>query len=160
MAPPVLREPDAAARSRLVRLPNGDYVPSLNGVIDAPEWSFDYGSSDGQGETMGAVTGRCEGILLGRKTYEMFEPTWSTRTVEDDPGAPFFNDTMKYVVSSTFTEDDATWRNSRVLGPYDADAIRKGSSTDIERDSRVEAGSAERDAYGIHGRTSAHRAHR
>ena len=32
----MLREPDAAARSRLVRLPNGDYVPSLNGVIDAP----------------------------------------------------------------------------------------------------------------------------
>ena len=21
----------------------------------------------------------------------MFEPAWSTRTVEDDPGAPFFN---------------------------------------------------------------------
>jgi hypothetical protein len=26
---------------------------------------------------------------------------WSTRTVEDDPGAPFFNDTAKYVVSGT-----------------------------------------------------------
>jgi hypothetical protein len=34
----------------------------------------------------------------------MFEPGWSTRTVEDDPGAPFFNDTTKYVVSATLTE--------------------------------------------------------
>jgi hypothetical protein len=29
--------------------------------------------------------------------HEMFEPAWSTRTVEDDPGAPFFNDTTKYL---------------------------------------------------------------
>jgi dihydrofolate reductase len=42
--------------------------------------------------------------------------------VEDDPGAPFFNDTTKYVVSGTLTT--ATWRNSKLIGPYDADAIR------------------------------------
>jgi dihydrofolate reductase len=52
----------------------------------------------------------------------MFEPAWSTRTVEDDPGAPFFNDTTKYVVSGTLT--DATWRNSKIIGAYDAAAIR------------------------------------
>ena len=38
------------------------------------------------GEAIGAVTERSRGILLGRMTYEMFEPAWSTRTVEDDPG--------------------------------------------------------------------------
>ena len=47
---------------------------------------------------------------------------WSTRTVEDDPGAPFFNDTTKYVVSSTLTT--ATWRNSKIVGPYDRETIR------------------------------------
>jgi dihydrofolate reductase len=52
----------------------------------------------------------------------MFEPAWSKRTVEDDPGAPFFNDTTKYVVSATLT--NPTWRNSKVVGPYDPDAIR------------------------------------
>ena len=62
------------------------------------------------------------GILLGRTTYEMFEPAWSTRTVEDDPGAPFFNDTTKYVVSGTLT--DPTWSNSTVIGAYDPDTIR------------------------------------
>jgi dihydrofolate reductase len=95
---------------------------SLDGVVDAPTWTFDYGFDEKMGEAIGAVTDRSQGILLGRKTYEMFEPAWSTRTVEDDPGAPFFNDTTKYVVSGTLT--DATWRNSQIVGPYDPDAIR------------------------------------
>ncbi len=95
---------------------------SLDGVIDAPTWTFDYGFDPQMGEVLGAVTGRSRGVLLGRKTYEMFEPAWSTRTVEDDPGAPFFNDTTKYVVSSTLT--DGTWRNSQIVGPYDPDTIR------------------------------------
>jgi dihydrofolate reductase len=95
---------------------------SLDGVIDAPTWTFDYGFLPQMEEAVGAVTERCRGILLGRTTYEMFEPAWSTRTVEDDPGAPFFNDTTKYVVSSTLTT--ATWRNSKIIGPYNPDAIR------------------------------------
>ena len=96
---------------------------SLDGVIDAPTWTFDYGFDPKMAEAIGAVTARCRGILLGRTTYEMFEPAWSTRTAEDDPGAPFFNDTMKYVVSATLTS--ATWRNSELVGPYDAETIRR-----------------------------------
>jgi dihydrofolate reductase len=95
---------------------------SLDGVIDAPTWTFDYGFHPKMGEAIGAVTERCRGILLGRTTYEMFEPAWSTRTVEDDPGAPFFNDTAKYVVSATLTT--ATWRNSKIIGQYDPATIR------------------------------------
>ncbi|MGH7613566.1 MAG: dihydrofolate reductase family protein [Gemmatimonadales bacterium] len=37
--------------------------------------------------------------------------------------APFFNDTTKYVVTSTLT--NATWRNSTILGSYDPAAIRR-----------------------------------
>ena len=96
---------------------------SLDGVIDAPTWTFEYGFDPKMGETLAAITTASTGILLGRATLEMFEPAWSTRTAEDDPGAPFFNDTTKYVVSGTL--EDATWRNSKILGPYDADAIRK-----------------------------------
>ena len=96
---------------------------TLDGVIDAPTWTFDFEFLPQMGEAIGAVTGRCDGILLGRVTYEMFEPAWSVLTVEEDPGAPFFNDTTKYVVSSTLT--DATWRNSKIIGPYDPDKIRK-----------------------------------
>ena len=96
---------------------------SLDGVIDAPTWAFDYGFDPAMGAAIGAVTERSRAILLGRMTYEMFEPAWSVRTVEDDPGAPFFNDTTKYVVSSTLAE--GSWRNSEILGAYDPDAIRR-----------------------------------
>ena len=96
---------------------------SLDGVIDTPTWTFDYGFDPKMGEAIAAVTEGCRGILLGRTTYEMFEPAWSQRTVEDDPGAPFFNDTIKYVVSGTLAS--ATWKNSQVLGPYDPEAIRR-----------------------------------
>jgi dihydrofolate reductase len=104
---------------------------SLDGVIDAPSWSFDYGFLPQMEKALGAVTDRSRAILLGRTTYEMFEPAWSTRTVEDDPGAPFFNDTTKYVVSSTLTK--ATWRNSKILGPYNPDAIR-GLKDEVDGD--------------------------
>jgi dihydrofolate reductase len=96
---------------------------TLDGVIDAPTWTFEYGFLPEMGEAIGAFTQRCTGILLGRTTYEMFEPAWSTRTAEDDPGAPFFNDTTKYVVSGTLT--NPTWRNSEVIGPYDPERIRR-----------------------------------
>ena len=104
---------------------------TFDGVIDAPTWGFDYGFDPKMGNAIGAVTSRCRAILLGRTTYQMFEPAWSTRTVEDDPGAPFFNDTIKYVVSSTLTTP--TWRNSQILGPYDPGAIRR-LKDDVEGD--------------------------
>jgi dihydrofolate reductase len=100
---------------------------SLDGVIDTPTWTADYGFDPRMGEAIAASMAGCEGILLGRATYEMFEPAWSQRTVEDDPGAPFFNDTGKYVVSGTLTS--ASWQNSTVVGPYDADAIRRLKNT-------------------------------
>jgi dihydrofolate reductase len=104
---------------------------SLDGVIDEPTWTFDFDFLPQMEESLGAVTGRSRGILLGRTTYEMFEPAWSARTVEDDPGAPFFNDTMKYVVSGTLR--NATWSNSKVVGPYDRDTIR-GLKDEVDGD--------------------------
>ncbi len=96
---------------------------SLDGVIDAPTWTFEYGYDPKMGEAIAASMAGCQGILLGRTTYEMFEPAWSQRTIEDDPGAPFFNDTTKYVVSSTLTT--TTWQNSQIVGPYDPETIRR-----------------------------------
>lgn len=96
---------------------------SLDGVFENPSWTAPFGFDPKMGETIGALTNDSSAILLGRKTYEMFAPAWSTRTVDDDPGAPFFNETEKYVVTSTL--DSVDWSNSTILGAYDAAAIRK-----------------------------------
>ncbi len=111
---------------------------SLDGVIDAPTWTFEYGLDPKMGEAIAASMDGCRGILLGRTTYEMFEPAWSQRTAEDDPGAPFFNDTTKYVVSSTLTTP--SWRNSQILGPYDPDTVRR-LKNDVDGDLYVSGSS-------------------
>ena len=94
---------------------------TLDGVIEDPRWTVEYPFDPKMGEAIGAIVRASKGILLGRRTYEMFAPAWSARTVEDDPGAPFFNETRKYVVSSTLQSAD--WNNSEILGPYGAEAI-------------------------------------
>jgi dihydrofolate reductase len=96
---------------------------TLDGVISEPTWSFEYGFDPKMAAAIGDAVDGCQAILLGRTTYEMFEPAWSARTAADDPGAPFFNDTMKYVVSASL--DKATWRNSELTGRYDAGVIRQ-----------------------------------
>jgi dihydrofolate reductase len=96
---------------------------SLDGVIDAPTWTADFGFTPRMGELIGGVMGGATGLLLVRTTYEMFQPAWSTRTVEDDPGAPFFNESPKYVVTSTLV--DPTWQNTTVVGSYDPATIRR-----------------------------------
>ncbi len=96
---------------------------SLDGVIDTPAWTVDFGFDPAMGPDIGNLMSGCRAILLGRNTYEMFAPAWSSRTVEEDPGAPFMNESTKYVVSSTLQE--GSWQNTRILGPYDPDAIRR-----------------------------------
>lgn len=96
---------------------------SLDGVVENPRWTFEFGFDPAMGETIAALTGESTAILLGRNTFEMFQPAWSTRTADDDPGAPFFNDTQKYVVASR--SPSVEWANSTVIGGYDADEIEK-----------------------------------
>lgn len=93
---------------------------TLDGVVDTPTWTFDYPFDPKMGAAISAIMGKA--ILLGRVTYEQFAPAWSARTAEDDPGAPFFNETPKYVVSSTLKSAD--WNNSTILGRYSPGAIR------------------------------------
>jgi dihydrofolate reductase len=96
---------------------------TLDGVIDAPTWTSGYGFDPRMGQAIAGAMSGCRAILLGRTTYEMFAPAWSARTAEEDPGAPFMNNTTKYVVSSTLRE--TVWDNSEIVGPYDADAVRR-----------------------------------
>jgi dihydrofolate reductase len=96
---------------------------TLDGVIEAPRWTMEFGFDPKMGEAIGGIMGSSRGLLLGRRTYEEFAPAWSGRTADQDPGAPFMNETPKYVVSSTLQSAD--WQPSTVLGAYSADAIRE-----------------------------------
>jgi dihydrofolate reductase len=94
---------------------------TLDGVIEAPTWTMDYPFDPKMGEAIGGLMGSSKALLLGRNTFEMFAPAWSSRTAEDDPGAPFMNESPKYVVSATL--QSAEWSNSTLLGPYQPDTI-------------------------------------
>jgi dihydrofolate reductase len=94
---------------------------SLDGVIEDPKWTSAYPFDPRMGDAIGAVMGSCKAILLGRNTYELFAPAWSNRTAEEDPGAPFMNESPKYVVSSTLQSAD--WNNTSVVRGYSAEAI-------------------------------------
>ena len=96
---------------------------SLDGVIDAPTWTFDYGfdPQDGGGasaRSRGAATASCSGA---RPTRCSSRPgrrgPW--RTI---PGRR--SSTTPPSTSSRATLTEATWRNSEIIGPYDPDAIR------------------------------------
>jgi dihydrofolate reductase len=95
---------------------------TLDGVIDNPAWSMEYGYDPKMGAAIGRIMQSSKALLMGRNTYELFAPTWSTRTAAEDPGAPFMNESPKYVVSSTLQH--AEWENSTILGAYGAKTIR------------------------------------
>ena len=95
---------------------------SLDGVIEDPRWTADYPFDPRMGQAIAGIMGASGALLLGRRTYEMFAPAWSGRTADQDPGAPFMNESTKYVVSGTLSSGD--WSNSEILGPYSAENIR------------------------------------
>jgi dihydrofolate reductase len=96
---------------------------SADGVFESPTWTFEFGFDPQMGETLGAITDASNTILLGRRTHEMFAPAWRDRTLEDDPGADFFNQTEKLVVGAN--EPAEEWNNTTRVGAYDPAAIRR-----------------------------------
>jgi dihydrofolate reductase len=95
---------------------------SLDGVFESPSWTAEYEWDDAMLAAVSGLMMSSKAILLGRQTYEEFEPAWSSRTAEEDEGAPFMNESPKYVVSGTL--ESATWSNSTIVGPYSAEAIQ------------------------------------
>ena len=92
---------------------------SLDGVIEDPTgveglrvggWFFEIDrGEDGEKFTLDKTLGT-EALLLGRRSYEFFAATWSSRSGEL---AAKMNSLPKYVVSSTLEDPD--WNNSSVL---------------------------------------------
>jgi dihydrofolate reductase len=87
---------------------------TLDGVFDADTmdyWWNPYDSPERQQEIL-EVYSIGDVYLLGRTTYEMLWPFWSTQTTGDGPG-PILNHMHKYVVSTTL--QTAPWKESTII---------------------------------------------
>jgi dihydrofolate reductase len=84
---------------------------SLDGVVESPDqWQFDVFDAD-MGAAMSSWIDDEDTILLGRVTYQEWEPYWPTS--KDEPYASHINNTPKYVFSTTLKQVD--WRNSTLV---------------------------------------------
>jgi dihydrofolate reductase len=97
---------------------------SLDGVVEAPnQWQFDNFDEDMM-VAMSAHIAAEDAMLLGRVTYQEWEPYWPTST--DEPYASHINNTPKIVFSTTL--DKVEWgkfNNITLVKGNLADAINK-----------------------------------
>ncbi len=84
---------------------------TLDGVVESPEKWVRF--NDEIGQAIEAEMQAADALLLGRRTYEVFAASWPQRTAENDPGAPWMNETPKYVVSTTLEAPE--WQSTTVI---------------------------------------------
>jgi dihydrofolate reductase len=100
---------------------------SLDGVMQAPGgpeedptgdftlggWTFNYWGDPVMRDSMMGLDGKDRDLVLGRKTYEIFEAYWPYQPA-DNPIALSLNAAKKYVASRTLKT--VGWNNSTLLG--------------------------------------------
>src|SRR5919109_3074082 len=84
-------------------------------------WSFHYWD-DVMGQLIVEWTLQAGGLLLGRKTYEIFAGHWPN-VGDDDPVAAKLNSVPKYVASRTL--DEVRWNNSTLIRGGVAEAVAR-----------------------------------
>jgi dihydrofolate reductase len=112
----------------------GTFV-TVDGVMQAPgapdedrEGGFEHGGwlvphfDDELGRFMDGLVGRADALLLGRKTYVIFNGYWPNQG-DDDPMARKLNSVPKYVASRTL--DRVDWNNSELLDGDAGDAVTR-----------------------------------
>jgi dihydrofolate reductase len=109
---------------------------TLDGVMQAPGlpdedrsggfenggWWIQY-SDEIAGNAIVEAMGATSGLLLGRRTYEIFAGFWPSAPA-DDPIAPTLNNLPKYVVSATL-EEPLSWDNSQLIKGDVAEEVTK-----------------------------------
>lgn len=94
---------------------------SLDGVTESPDkWQFDNFDAE-MAASMDEFIATADTVLMGRVTYQEWEPYWQTST--DEPFASFINNTPKFVVSTTL--DTVEWQNSTLIKGNLAEVITK-----------------------------------
>jgi dihydrofolate reductase len=109
---------------------------TLDGVMQAPGlpdedrsggfqhggWWIQY-SDDIAGKAITEALAATSGLLLGRRTYEVFAGYWPSAPA-DDPLASTINSLPKYVVSTTL-EEPLGWSNSQLIKGDVAEEVAK-----------------------------------
>jgi dihydrofolate reductase len=86
---------------------------SLDGVMEEPRWTFQFERGPDGGKFKLDELFASDALLLGRVTYQGFAQAWPSMGT-DDFGRRM-NSIRKYVVSSTLTDDEATWGETTVV---------------------------------------------
>jgi len=97
---------------------------TLDGVYDAATMD-DWWQNTNSPERMQYIMeqyAQGDAYLMGRVTYEMLWPGWSTQTTGDGPG-PILNRMHKYVVSTTLST--APWKESTIISGNVVEEITK-----------------------------------
>jgi dihydrofolate reductase len=97
---------------------------TLDGVFDA-ETMDHWWQNTNSPERMEYITeqySQGDIYMMGRITYEMLWPGWSTQTTGDSPG-PLLNRMHKYVISTTLSE--APWKKTTIIRENVAEEIAK-----------------------------------
>jgi dihydrofolate reductase len=94
------------------RLINSTFL-TLDGAVENPHlWpSLGRGNSGEDDKIQTDLLESCDIVLIGRRTYEIFAPAWSSRS--GDPYSDRINTMRKLVVSTTLT--DPEWANTEVV---------------------------------------------
>jgi dihydrofolate reductase len=91
-----------------------------SGGFDRGGWIAAYADSQ-MGPVLDTMLGRADALLLGRKTFEIWEPYWPNHG--DASIGRAINALPRYVPSSTRT--DSTWQGTRFINGDLATAIRE-----------------------------------
>jgi dihydrofolate reductase len=91
-----------------------------SGGFQAGGWQQEY-FDDALGQAVMSGLSASGGLLLGRRTYEIFAAFWPTAPT-DDQIAPTMNELLKYVASTTLKEP-LPWANSQLLRGDVAEAV-------------------------------------
>jgi dihydrofolate reductase len=107
---------------------------TLDGVMQGPggreedpSGGFEFGGwlvphyDDDMGRIVDGWFAEADAILLGRTTYQLFQPYWEQVTDPDNAVAAALNGLPKYVVSNTLT--DPTWNNTTILSGNFLEAV-------------------------------------
>jgi dihydrofolate reductase len=96
---------------------------SIDGVMEEPRWTFDFERGPEGDKFKYDELFEAGALLLGRITYQGFGAAWPS--MGGDQFGQRMNEIPKYVVSSSLSDDDATWGPTTVL--------RGDAATEIEQ---------------------------